>query len=164
MVSLAKTFFALACAFAFFSALQAQNYEKSKDGFVTLTNTEGVQIEAKVVDFRNGKARIQTRDGKTVTADASLFSEESVAIMKAEMEPKCVVRLKLDQKVSLKSKYKKITFDPNDHQKDTSREKTFTIIADTTSPYEREVVAKWVLLSGENITIDEVGGLSLIHI
>lgn len=126
------------------------------DGFVTLTDVDNRAIEAKILDYRNGVVTVRTRNGTDSKISEARLKPESLAKVKHELSKKVMVRLRLDANPKLESKTKH--FNSSGYRTATTtkvqnkkRSKNFEVTLDTTSPYEREVIVRWVITQGGEI-------------
>lgn len=126
------------------------------EGFVTLTDVDNRAIEAKILDYRNGVVTVRTRNGTDSKISEARLKPESLAKVKHELSKKVMVRLRLDANPKLESKTKH--FNSSGYRTATTtkvqnkkRSKNFEVTLDTTSPYEREVIVRWVITQGGEI-------------
>ena len=53
----------------------------SNGEFVKLKNRSGIVIEAKILNYQNGKVRLQRNDGVTFVVSTSIFDQASISII-----------------------------------------------------------------------------------
>ena len=56
--------------------------------FVKLKNRSGVVIEAKILNYKNGKVRLQRNDGVTFVVSTSIFDQASISIIEQKAKKK----------------------------------------------------------------------------